>query len=179
MLKLSCFESRLAELQRLHPEMPVQAVSMVRFIIFLQRRLEDELAGILAQHDLSHSGWSLLMMIYSAPRQTINPSTASDVLGQSRPHMTRMTDELCARGWVERTQDPNDRRAVEICLTAKGAAAMQEILPPMWRQYEGLSGRFSAEEIDLFSGFLRRWLLDLETATHPDNPPAAPAKDIA
>jgi len=162
MLSLSCYESRLAGLNRLHPEMPGPAITMVRFVIFLQRRLEDHLAKTLEQHGLSHSAWSLLMMIYSDPRQTINPSTASEALRQSRPHMTRMSDELAARGWVERVVDESDRRAVEIRLTTAGAAAMQEILPLMWREYEQLVSAFSADETAALSGMLRRWLIDLE-----------------
>lgn len=144
---------------------------LVRFVIFLQRHLEDHLTQVLGQHGLSHSAWSLLMMIYSSPTQSINPSVASDALRQSRPHMTRMTDDLAARGWVERIHDSSDRRAVEVRLTAAGEARVGELLPPMWREYEQLLAGFSADETAELGGLLRRWLVNLETT--------APGKEMS
>lgn len=172
MLGLSCYESRLANLKSVHPEMPDQAVTMVRFVHFLQRRVEDYLAPTLAAYGLSHSAWSLLMMIYSDPRHAINPSVASEALRQSRPHMTRMTDELAGRGWVERVQDEVDRRAVEVRLTLLGEASVQEILPEMWREYEHLVAGFSSDEANQLAGLLRRWLVNLEQSTEPALVPA-------
>lgn len=177
MLSLRCYELRLAEVERQHPEMPADAVTMVRFVIFLQRQIEDHLIRTLEQFGLSHSSWSLLIMIYSDPDRAINPSNASDALRQSRPHMTRMTDELVARGWVSRSPDETDRRAVVLRLTAAGEAALRDILPVMWRTYEALIAGFSADESAQLGGLLRRWLLNLESAPPPGAPSSAPAKD--
>ena len=164
MLSLECYEARLSEMARRHPEMPQQKVMLVRFAIFLQRRLEDHLAHVLAKQGLSHSGWSLLLLIHSAPTRAINPSAASEALRQSRPHMTRITDELVARGWVERVQDCTDRRAVVVRLTEAGERGVNELLPAMWGEYEGLLAGFSPEETAQLAGLLRKWLVDLETA---------------
>jgi len=164
MLSLDCFESRLASLGERHHDMPRTAVSLVRLVIFLQRRIESRLAEVLEAHGLNHSAWSLLMMIYSDPRRALNPSLASDSLGQSRAHMTRMTDELAARDWVCRVQNADDRRAVEICLTAAGESAVQAILPVMWQTYERLVDGFPPGEAESLSRMLRGWLCDLEQA---------------
>lgn len=168
MLSVDCYEARLDDMARRYPEMPRQTVMLVRFVLFLQRRLEDGLTHILAGEGLSHSAWSLLMLIHSSAERAINPSAASDVLRQSRPHMTRITDELVARGWVERVQDRVDRRAVAIRLTGDGEAGVSRLLPTMWQEYEGLVAGFSAEEQAAMGGLLRKWLVNLETGVAND-----------
>lgn len=172
MLNLQCYEGRLDEMARRHPEMPTQAVKLIRFALFAQRLLEEHLAGILAKHGLSHSAFSLLMLTYSSPTQSITPSAASEALGQSRPHMTRMTDELVARGWVERVQDSNDRRAVEIRITAAGDAGLRELLPQLWVEYERLLACFSPDESQELSRLLRKWVISLERGDHADAGPS-------
>lgn len=166
-LNLQCYEDRLDEMTRRHPEMPSQAVKLIRFALFAQRQLEEHLAGVLAKHGLSHSAFSLLMLTYSSPTQSITPSAASEALGQSRPHMTRMTDELVARSWVERIQDSNDRRAVEIRVTAAGDAGLRDLLPQLWIEYEHLLRCFSPEESCELGRLLRKWLVNLESDRQP------------
>lgn len=168
MFSVECYETRLDDMARRYPEMPRQTVMLVRFVLFLQRRLEDGLVQVLAEQGLSHSAWSLLMLIHSSAERAINPSAASEVLRQSRPHMTRITDELVARGWVERVQESSDRRAVAIRLTAAGEAGVSKLLPTMWREYEGLVAGLSAEEQAAMGGLLRKWLVTLETGTTID-----------
>lgn len=164
MLSLQAYEQRVASLKMLHPELPDQAVTLVRMIGFLQRRLEDALQARLADRQLTHSQWALLMLIYSDPAQCIHPSCASEVLRQSRPHMTRMTDELVARGWVERVREDNDRRTVKIRLLPAGQAAIASLLPVMWQCYEQLTGGIAEDEVRGLDRLLRQWLLALESS---------------
>jgi len=161
-LNLQCYEGRLDEMARRHPEMPSQAVKLIRFALFAQRQLEDHLTAILNKHGLNHSAWSLLMLTYSSPTQSITPSAASEALGQSRPHMTRMTDDLVARGWVERIQDSNDRRAIEIRVTAAGDLALRDLLPELWVEYQQMLSCFTPDESQDLCRLLRKWLISLE-----------------
>jgi MarR family transcriptional repressor of emrRAB len=167
LINLQCYESRVEGMKNLYPAMPAQAILMVRMVFFLQRHLEDRLAQVLEAHALSHSAWSLMLMIHSDPAQSISPSAASEALRQSRPHMTRIADELVARGWVERGHGVQDRRAVELRLTAAGKRALGRILPVMWAGYEKLVAGFSPEDATRMCGMLRSWLLELEQADDP------------
>ena len=47
-------------------------------------------------------------------------------LNISKPNMTTIIDRLIAEKWVTRKQDENDRRIVEVCLTAEGKKYMQD-----------------------------------------------------
>lgn len=164
MLALECYEARLDALARRYPEMPEQTVKLVRFAFFLQRRLDDRLAKVLAGHGLAHSAWSLLMLIHSDPQGAVHPSGASELLRLSRPHLTRMADDLVARGWLYREACAGDRRAVVLRLSAEGERAVESLLPVMWQEYETLLAGLSGEEGAQMTGLLRKWLSHLEPA---------------
>lgn len=137
---------------------------MVRFVFFLQRHLDEHLSRVLDARGLNHSAWSLLIMIHSDPDQSISPSVASEALRQSRPHITRIADDLVERDWIERVPDATDRRAVVLRLTPAGRAALEELLPALWAEYERLVAGFSAADAQRLSALLRGWLVDLESA---------------
>ncbi len=56
--------------------------------------------------------------------------TASDVAkasGMSRPQVTHLVDQLVERGIVERRPDTEDRRVINLALTAHGRAALEDV----------------------------------------------------
>ena len=48
-------------------------------------------------------------------------------LAMPKPHVTVIVDKLIEEGFVERQNDPNDRRIINILLTEKGLDAFLEI----------------------------------------------------
>lgn len=44
-----------------------------------------------------------------------------------KPHVTLLVDKLIEEGYVKRSDDPNDRRIVNIALTKKGLADFEDI----------------------------------------------------
>jgi DNA-binding MarR family transcriptional regulator len=58
----------------------------------------------------------------------IKPSAAATLLFQETQSITGILHRIEARGWVQRTPDPNDRRAVGITLTASGHKLTAEIV---------------------------------------------------
>jgi DNA-binding MarR family transcriptional regulator len=57
--------------------------------------------------------------------------------------LSRTVDGLVKMGWVERTQDAADRRAVRLALTAAGRGKVAEIDGMCDRYYQGLFGDMS------------------------------------
>lgn len=53
-------------------------------------------------------------------KEPMNPSVLADTLGYTRPRMTRILDSLVAKGHVERSNDPEDRRKVIVVATEEG-----------------------------------------------------------
>lgn len=55
----------------------------------------------------------------------MNPSVLADTLGYTRPRMTRILDSLVSKGYVERKNDPDDRRKVIVAATDDGRAHVE------------------------------------------------------
>jgi DNA-binding MarR family transcriptional regulator len=86
----------------------------------------------LLERRLYHLGVSasqarLLAVLYYSDAP-IKPSAAATLLFQETQSITGILHRIEARGWVQRTPDPNDRRAVGITLTASGHKLTAEIV---------------------------------------------------
>jgi len=161
-LTFAHYERCIDTVRARHPDMPQQAVVLMRLAHHVFRALHEQLDGFFAAHDLSTSAWAVLIMIYSMPDRTITPSEVSAAVVQSRTHMTRVADDLVAAGLIERASDSSDRRRVVLRLTAQGVARIEQLLPLTWTAYTAALAAFSADETAQLETLLRRWLAHLE-----------------
>jgi long-chain acyl-CoA synthetase len=90
---------------------------MGRVIAWLSRRVETALGEL----DVSLPQYRVLMLLEGEPE---GASVVADELAVTRPTVTAIIDGLVARGLVDRTSDPNDRRRVRLCLTPEGRAVL-------------------------------------------------------
>jgi MarR family transcriptional regulator for hemolysin len=92
----------------------------------------DRVAGTFA---LSHaSGWPIVMIARLG--DGVRPGLVAESLGVEPPSLVRIIDQLVAAGLVLRQDDPADRRAKTLHLTAEGracAASLEELLLPFRR----------------------------------------------
>ena len=63
------------------------------------------------------------------------------------PDVTRLMDQLSARGLVTRTRSQTDRRVVEVSITAKGLDLLRELDPHSQRMPRALIGHVSAAKL--------------------------------
>ena len=92
----------------------------------------DRVAGNIA---LSHaSGWPVVMIARLG--DGVRPGLVAEALGVEAPSLVRIIDQLVAAGLVLRQDDPADRRAKTLHLTAEGrdcAARLEALLLPFRR----------------------------------------------
>ncbi|HET9384554.1 MAG TPA: MarR family transcriptional regulator [Gemmatimonadales bacterium] len=63
------------------------------------------------------------------------------------PDVTRLVDQLIARGLVARTRSEKDRRIVEVSITKKGLELLQELEPHSLQMPRALMGHVSATKL--------------------------------
>ena len=165
----SRFEFGIDRIARLHPDMPRDTVMLIRVAYRAVLSLDARLEAHFERHGLNQSSWLALMMLYASPEQRVTPSELSDFLTQSRTHMTRVADDLLAKGLIHRRPCADDRRRIDLTLTAAGLRLIGELLPLTWVEYESALGALSGRERKQAATLLRRWLDHLEAE------PAAPA----
>lgn len=73
------------------------------------------------------------------------PTELVDTLGVSRPGVTYIVDQLCAKGFVERRRGavPEDRRAILLVPTLEGVGAVLAVMDGIERERERLSDLFA------------------------------------
>lgn len=100
---------------------------------------EDLAAGGFGDIGAAH----LAVFQYPSPRG-VRITVLAERSGMSRQAITYLVDELEARGYLERSPDPSDRRASLVHLTARGEQAVRAIraaVRSLEREWERELGR--------------------------------------
>jgi MarR family transcriptional regulator for hemolysin len=123
----------------------------------------DKMAGAF---DLSHAtAWPIVMI--GRLGDGVRPGTVANALGLEPPSLVRVIEQLVVAKLVERRDDPGDRRAKTLHLTASGrssAVRLEAALSPFRRQ---LFANIDAADIAACARVLTQLDLtldDLETA---------------
>jgi len=66
----------------------------------------------------------------------------------SKPYMTALVDTLIENNWVERQQDPSDRRVIRITITPSGKKHLKESLEVYKNDFKLLLGDLKKEELE-------------------------------
>lgn len=69
-------------------------------------------------------------------------------MGMSLPGASRVADALHHRGYVDRHEDPNDRRARRLCITAAGLRVVERIDSARLRSLQDFTASLAQEQRD-------------------------------
>jgi len=118
---------------------------------------------IFANHDISFVQWIALLKLHEG--RALTPSDLCRAMCHDNGAVSRLLDHLEARGYVERQRSQQDRRVVELKLTASGRAKLDELLPQVVAGLNDVLGAagFSRDEFDQLTRLLNRLLLSLQT----------------
>ncbi|MDD2798005.1 MAG: MarR family transcriptional regulator [Bacteroidales bacterium] len=83
--------------------------------------------------------------------QTLSMSDIGKCLSMPKPHVTVIVDKLIEEGYVERSNDVNDRRIINISLTEKGATDFEELKLAISENLKEKLLLLSSEEIEQLS----------------------------
>ena len=126
----------------------------------LRNALDRAVDAEMTEHDLTGVQWGPLLML----RYDLG-TTAADLarIGcVDTGAMTRMLDRLEAKGLLRRTPCPNDRRVIQLELTAEGERLCREIPFGLSRVSNRLLRGFTPDEFETLKGYLRRMLANIE-----------------
>ncbi|MEV0429186.1 MarR family transcriptional regulator [Micromonospora sp. NPDC050495] len=139
----------------------------------LGTRLQELLTGVrLLKQRRSHHQPAVPPGLVGLLRQ-IDGCQARDLAERSRldpSTVSRAVATLVADGLVERTADPDDRRASRLTLTEAGRTALADTEDWYGRVLAGALADWTPDEVTAFSVALGRFTRDLEVAlAHHDN----------
>lgn len=155
-------EQRLAITCQRHPAFPREPAVLVRLIKHIHKRVHDDANALLKPWGINHPEYNLLMMLYGTEGYTLNPSQLAEAAGEKSANITRLTNELCDKGLIERAASEADRRKVALTLTKAGVAMIESFLPDICALLERQTAVLQARELAQLEKLLKKFLGQLE-----------------
>ncbi|TWI69997.1 MarR family transcriptional regulator for hemolysin [Pseudoduganella lurida] len=114
-------------------------MSLTHTLLHVSRAYKAAADRMASDFELSHaSAWPVLMI--GRLGDGARPGAVADAVGVEAPSLVRIIDQLVASGLVLRQDDPSDRRAKTLHLSAEGkqcAARLEKALVPFRRELFG------------------------------------------
>ncbi len=110
----------------------------------LSRALIAAELPILTAHEISMWGYAVLNALVEQPIRT--QSALATAIGADKTRIIGVLDELQDRALIERTPDPDDRRAHQLAITEQGRAVRDAVRTDIQRGEERLLTRLSAAD---------------------------------
>jgi MarR family transcriptional repressor of emrRAB len=144
------------------PQLPITKARLCRLMMMVGTGMQRGLEEKLAPHDLGHSEFITLMILYTHPEGSLSPGELCEFASQGATNMTRIGNALVKRGLIARGADAADRRRVLIRITPAGRRFVQRILPPMFPRLDAIFAGFSDTEQQQLSRLLRKLASNLD-----------------
>lgn len=133
--------------------------------------LIDQLESVVAGSELTFTQWVVLMHLRDG--LALNATDLCSQLRHDSGALTRVIDQLEARGLLQRERSREDRRAVELRLTDAGQAVIAALIPAVVNKLNFALRQFSAAESAELNRLLSKLISGLEDAGDAAGPGAA------
>jgi DNA-binding MarR family transcriptional regulator len=121
----------------------------------------DQLEPVIADSDITITQWVVMMHLREG--LAVNASDLCTQLRHDSGALTRLIDQLEARGLVQRERSREDRRAVELRLTDAGLKILETLLPKVIDRINFALRDFSRAEADELNRLLSKLIGSLES----------------
>lgn len=133
---------------------------------YLAKRIH-QMAGsglerVFANEDITYLQWSALVSIHYGRGATCK--ALAHEIAHDRGATTRLLDGLEKRQLVVRDRDPDDRRVINLTLTAEGEAIAKRCLSRVVDLWNGWLADWEAADVAQLISYLQRLRTTLETA---------------
>jgi DNA-binding MarR family transcriptional regulator len=127
----------------------------------LSTAIEREIADTV-DNDVTYEQWGVLVTILMERGDTA--AVLARRMECDTGSMTRMLDRLEAKQLIVRTRSTDDRRRVQLDLTADGKKKAERLVKAIVKVLNRHLDGFTVDELELFKSFLRRMLANREVA---------------
>jgi MarR family transcriptional repressor of emrRAB len=161
-LTFSEMERHMSRVAACLPGLPRQEVILTRLCFQIAKALREMINVDLRPFALNYVSFSTLVMLFGSEDSTVNPSRLCNATGESRTNMTRITDELVARGFIKRQPSAKDRRRIVLMLTPKGRDSVRKILPLLWDKQKKIYRQLGTRDKQVLERLLKKQLAAIE-----------------
>jgi len=138
------------------PARTLAATGIIRLVNRLRVEMIDALDRELAEFDISAP--QLIVLALVGNKEADSAAGICKSISYDPGAMTRMIDRLEQKGLIRRVPHPEDRRAMNLEITAAGKALYPQLVAAKERVQAQFLRGFSRDEARTLEGFLKRML---------------------
>ncbi|KRG44571.1 MarR family transcriptional regulator [Stenotrophomonas pictorum JCM 9942] len=155
-------DEKLAISSARHPGFPRDQAMLARLVKLVHKLFCDHGNALLRDYGISHPEYNVLMML-DGSEAGLSPSQISEAASEKSSNVTRLIDQLLAKGLVSREPSGEDRRKLVVRLTAAGEQLIETVMPAVIAQLQRFFSGVEAQELQQMEALLTRVLVGLET----------------
>jgi DNA-binding MarR family transcriptional regulator len=142
------------------PDLDASGLRVLSRVVRLGKHIDADLRRSLAPFGLDTSSFDVLAALRrQGEPYSLSPTELRRAAMLSSGAMTNRIDRLEERSLVERSADPNDRRALRVHLTPEGLSLIDQALEIRFGSAEELVSRLADDELEQLARLLRKLLL--------------------
>ena len=139
-------------IKTIHP-MAIETKTVIN-IMYTCRIVEEAVMKVLKPYDLTIPQYNVLRILRGQKGKPANLSTIQERMVDKSSNTTRLVDKLIKKGWVERAICPENRRKVDITITAEGLEILKELDPVTENNNAQILTKLDEEELSLLNNLL-------------------------
>lgn len=116
-------------------------------IIYTHNYIINQLNEVFKKHDVTRQQYNVLRILRGSHPEPVSINDIKERMLDKMSDASRIVDRLKNKELVLRTQSPNDRRAVEVRITAKGLDFLQQSDPDVSR-FDAIFDSLGETELD-------------------------------
>lgn len=138
--------SRLDSLAAVYPQTDLKAMEVFGALLELSSDILSAVNSGLARHGVSQARFRMLLHLRRAGKRGLHPAELATALGVERATVTGLVDGAEKAGLARRLPCAEDRRSINVALTAKGERTIDALAPARLAKVSGLMSGLSAAE---------------------------------
>lgn len=144
------------EVIKTETKIPLKSRSIIHLFL-VHNKINEHLARALKPFEVSLQQFNVLRILRGRKGEPANLSTLNERMINKMSNTTRLVDKLLAKGYVDRSVCPSNRRKVEITITSVGEKVLRNMDRTIKQSEEELVQNFSAQELEQLNILLHKF----------------------
>jgi DNA-binding MarR family transcriptional regulator len=171
MTQSSFVDGAVAGWKRLVPDQDMLSLEVVQRLVWSGRLAHKLMERTIVASGLRRRGdYEVLSLLRRSEPALLTPLEVAQQLLTSPSGMTGKLDRLEEQGLIQRTPDPEDRRAVRLKITESGRTLIDEAFTANLGVYESMLDEFSRTEVENLDALLGKLLERVDRLSRTSQP---------
>ena len=137
-------------------KLPMEPRTMIHMEL-VHNKVTEIMNGALKPYDVSLQQFNVLRILRGQQGKPANLSTLNERMVSKMSNTTRLVDKLLAKGYVDRSVCPSNRRKVEIVITDQGLAALSKMDDALTEAHKVIYKNFNQKDFEQLNQLLDKF----------------------